>query len=119
MKNFTEEDVGEYYKKNEGLYLFKICVEPIYVNVDASYISNTLFSVDNKSKTDVDYEVDVAIESNNKISFSMDGSLSASGNATIKKIKAEASTKNNIGFNATTSKSIKEKVNVQILTNVR
>ncbi len=114
MKNFTDEDVKEFYKKSEGIHFFKICVEPIYVNVDATYISNTLFSVDNRSKTDVDYEVDVAVETNNKISFSMDGSLSAAGSSTIKKVKAEASAKNNIGFNASTSKSIKEKKSTKI-----
>ena len=114
MKNFTREEVEEYYKKAEGLYLFKIYVQPIYQNIDATYISNTLFSVDNRSKSDVDYEVDIAIETNNKISFSMDGSLQASGGGTIKKIKAEASTKTNVGFNASTSKSIKEKKSTKI-----
>ena len=115
MKNFTKEELSDAYKEVEGVNFFNIIVNPVYENVHASYISNTLFSVDNSSDSDVTYEVDISIETNNKISFSYDGTLTACGKGTLDKVKAEASSKTNIGFDASKETSVKEKKKTKIV----
>ena len=115
MKNFTDEELKECYSKIDGVNFFNIKVLPVNENIHASYISNTLFSVDNSSNSEVTYDVDVSVETNNKISFSYDGSLSAAGKATIDKVKAEASSKTNIGFDASSETSVKEKKKTKII----
>ena len=71
LKNFTEE---EYDAMIDKIKNHKFAGVSIYIennNIDASYISNTLYSVENNGSTDVTYDIEITVETNNKISFKL------------------------------------------------
>lgn len=109
IRYYTQEELMELYKKTDGIYLYSIVIYIDNKAIDGSYISNTLYSVDNTSATDIEYTLEYTIETNNKVSFQTGGQLSASAAGTIKKVKAEAAGKASIDYSKTTTKSVKEK----------
>ncbi|MGM9970496.1 MAG: hypothetical protein ACI35S_08900 [Anaeroplasma sp.] len=115
LKDFTDEEIDEFIQDSKGLYFFYIDVIPINSNIQASYISNTLFSVENRSATSVQYDVDISLETNNKVTFQTSGSLSSSSGGTMNKIKKETSAKGNIEYSNTTTVSKKEKKTMRIV----
>ena len=115
LKNYTKLEYDKAIADGVGIYFNKIKVCPVNKNVEATYISNTLFSVENRSATDVKYEVDITLEKNNKVTFTAGGSLSASASGTIKKIKVSASNDANVNYSDTTTTSIKEKKSMTII----
>lgn len=114
LKNFTSRELDELLPKTDGTYFFQAVVYPVTKNVQASYISNTLFSVHNKSNTDITYDVDVQVEMNNKVTFSSSGQISGSTSGTINKVKAEASAKSGVEYSNSTTISRKEKQTMKI-----
>ena len=66
LKNYTKLEYDKALVDATGLYFNKIKIYPVNKNVEATYISNTLFSVENRSATDVKYDVDITLEKNNK-----------------------------------------------------
>jgi len=116
LKNFTDEEYEkELAKTYEGVHFYETVINEINKNVKATYISNTLFSVENKSATDVKYDVSIQVETNNTVSFSTSGSISASGGFNISKAKAEASAKASVEYSEKTTKSIKEKKEMNLI----
>ncbi len=114
LKNFTTQELNNLLPKTDGTYFFQAVVYPVTKNVQASYISNTLFSVHNKSNTDITYDVDVQVEMNNKVTFSASGQISGSSSGTINKVKAEASAKSGVEYSNSTTISRKEKQTMKI-----
>ena len=114
LKNFTLKELDELMPRTDGTYFFTAVVYPIAKNVQASYISNTLFSVHNKGETSITYDIDVQVEMNNKVSFSTSGQISGSGSGNINKIKAEASAKAGVEYSNSTTISRKEKQTMKI-----
>ncbi|MBQ9449548.1 MAG: hypothetical protein IJU60_06725 [Acholeplasmatales bacterium] len=116
LKNFTDEELeAELAKTYEGVHFYDVVIEEVNKNVKASYISNTLFSVENKSATDVKYDVSIQVETNNTVSFSTSGSISASGGFNLNKVKAEAAAKASVEYSEKTTKSIKEKKEMNLV----
>jgi hypothetical protein len=109
IRYYTQEEYEQLIKKTEGGYWMDILVIIDNKAVDGSYISNTLYSVENTSKTAIEYNLEYSIETNNKVSFQTSESLSASGGGTIKKVKVECAAKASIDYSTTTSTSVKEK----------
>lgn len=75
--NFTEEEYEKYYENIDKPKMFGYKVYIENNNVDASYISNTLQSIENDSDSNVTYQIDVIVETSNKTSFSASGDLNA------------------------------------------
>lgn len=115
LKDFTKEEKKAILKEAEGVYFYKNKINQVNTEIPATYISNTLFSVDNTSATDLEYNVSVSIETKNKISFSTSGSLSASGKGTIKAIKADVSGKAGIEYSKSSEESVKETKTMNIV----
>ncbi|MBQ3253532.1 MAG: hypothetical protein IJA65_03160 [Acholeplasmatales bacterium] len=115
LKDFTKEEKKAILKEAEGVYFYKNKIIQVNTEIPATYISNTLFSVDNTSATDLEYNVSVSIETKNKISFSTSGSLSASGKGTIKAIKADVSGKAGIEYSKSSEESVKETKTMNIV----
>ena len=109
VRYYTKEEYDELVKKTDGTHFIEIIVIIDNKAVDGSYISNTLYSVENTSKTQIDYNLDYSIETNNKVSFQTTESLSAGASGTIKKVKAECAAKASIDYSSTTTTSVKEK----------
>ena len=115
IRYYTVDELKELYKKTDGVHLYSIVIYIDNKAVDGSYISNTLYSVDNTSATDIEYTLEYTIETNNKVSFQTAGQLSAGASGTIKKVKAEAAGKASIDYSKTTTKSVKEKRTMKLV----
>ena len=110
LKDYTKEELDEYLAPiTTGVHFYNVFVTPINENIKSTYITNTLFSVDNKSASSVEYSFSVQVETTNVVSFSASLSTSASAGGTFKKVKAEASVKSNIEYSNKTTTSVKEK----------
>lgn len=75
LVNFTDEEYEECYENLGGRKMFGYKVFIENNNVDASYISNTLYSIENDSDSNITYQIDVVVETNNKTTFKASGSL--------------------------------------------
>lgn len=107
LANYTDSEYEEFYKHLSPQFLgFSIYIEN--ENVDASYISNTLWSVTNTSNTDVTYNVKVETETTNKTTFSSSGSLSASGTGKAGGVKGDLSAKCGVDYSKVTTESVKQ-----------
>ncbi len=115
MSNFTEEEISEMYRSLEKTKFFGVAVYMENSNVDASYISNTLYSVENKGSTDIVYDVEVDVETTNKVTFSANGSLNGSASGKIKDIKSEIGAKCGVEVSKTTTSSRKEKQKMKLI----
>ena len=113
--NFTEEEIKELYSNLGGNKFFGVTVYIENQNVDASYISNTLYSVENKSSTDIEYTFYVEVETVNKVSFSANSSLSGKAAGTFSGIKGEIGAKCGVEVSAQTTLSKKEKKNMNLV----
>ena len=109
IRYYTKEEYNKLIARTDGSYFMDIVVVIDNKAVDGSYISNTLYSVENTSKTAIEYNLEYSIETNNKVSFQTSESISASGSGTIKKVKAECSAKASVDYSSVTSTSVKEK----------
>ena len=107
LANFTDDEFQKYYENLNPQFLgISIYVEND--NVDASYISNTLWSVTNTSNTDVTYNVKIETETTNKTTFSSNSSISAGASGNINGIKGDISSKCGIDYSKTTTESKKQ-----------
>lgn len=116
LENFTKDEMNECLKNvhSRKLYGFQIYIEN--QNVDASYISNTLYSVENTSSTDITYEASVDVEKNNKVSISASGGLSGSfTSGKANSAKKEIGGKCGIEISSVTTSSSKEKESMKIV----
>ena len=107
LANFTDKEFEEYYSNLKPQFLgLSIYVEND--NVDASYISNTLWSVTNTSSTDVTYNVKIETETTNKTTFSSSSSASGGASGNINGIKADISSKCGVDYSKVTTESKKQ-----------
>ena len=109
IKDFTDEERMAMYKYIEGSYFIEVV--PYFENksVDGSYISNTLYSIDNTSQTSIEYTLEYTVETNNKVSFQTTESISNQFGFTAGKIKGDLAAKGTIDYSEVTTKSVKEK----------
>ena len=107
LANFTDKEFEECFSKlNKQFFGVSVYIEND--NVDATYISNTLWSVTNTSSTDVTYNVKVETETTNKTTFSANSSASAGASGNISGIKGEISAKCGVDYSSQTTKSVKQ-----------
>lgn len=110
LSNFLDSEIKNYLSliPDDDNPMFGVKIYEANKNVEASYISNTLYSVENKGETDVEYEINVTVETNNKVSFSVNGSINGKGSASKEKIKGEISAECGVKYDETTTESRKE-----------
>ena len=109
VRDFTEEEKESIYGNTEGCCMFGVIVYVENKAVDGSYISNTLYSIDNTSQTTIEYQLDYTVETNNKVSFQSTDTINGSIGTNNKKIKADLAAKASIDYSTQTTKSEKEK----------
>jgi hypothetical protein len=66
LSNFTEEEYELLYNEIPDRKMFGYVINIENDNVDATYISNTLYSIENKGNSDITYRIDEVVETNNK-----------------------------------------------------
>lgn len=116
LTNFTEEEMNKMYQHVEKLTYWGINVYKENVNIDSTYISNTLYSVENKGATEVTYDIEVDVETTNKVSFNASGSLNGSASGTSKGgVKGEIGAKCGVEVSNSTTTSRKEKQKMKII----
>ena len=108
LRYFTEEEMKEYMKHVKKTTFWGVNVYTVNQNVEATYISSTLYNVENKGDTDVSYELDVVVDVSNKTSLSVSGSLSGTAKGSIKSFKTDLAAKVGIDYSSTTTTSRKE-----------
>lgn len=108
LSNFTESEFAEYYQKVRKRKFWGINVYVINQNVDATYISSTLYSVDNQGDTDINYELDIEVETANKTTWNVSGELSSTTKGTVMSFKTDLDAKVGMDYTVTSSESCKE-----------
>lgn len=116
MCNYTEDEINEMLKNVQKRKFAGVNVYENYKNIDASYISNTLYSVENKGATDVIYEVDVEVETANKTTFKASGSLNGTLSGGKKEgTKGEIAGKCGLEYSTSSETSRKETQNMDLI----
>lgn len=115
LSNYTKEEMEELLSCVHKSKFAGVTVYKENDTVDASYISNTLYSVENSGSTDVTYDIVVDVETVNKVSFSASGSLNASASGSKSGVKAEIGKKCGIEVSKTTTTSRKEKQTMKLV----
>ncbi|MCM1130569.1 MAG: hypothetical protein NC087_07490 [Anaeroplasma bactoclasticum] len=108
LRYFTEDEMKEYMKYVKKTTFWGINVYTINQNVEATYISSTLYNVENRGETDVSYELDVVVDVSNKTSWSVSGNLSGTAKGSIKSFKTDLAAKAGVDYSNTTTESRKE-----------
>ena len=108
LRYFTEEEMKEYMKNVKKTTFWGVNVYTVNQNVEATYISSTLYNVENRGDTDVSYELDIVVDVSNKTSWSVSGSLSGTAKGSIKTFKTDLAAKAGIDYSSTTTVSRKE-----------
>ncbi|MDE7264435.1 MAG: hypothetical protein K2N64_07225 [Anaeroplasmataceae bacterium] len=108
LRNFTEEEMREYMKNVQKRIFWGINVYTVNQAVEATYISSTLYNVENRGDTDVAYELDIVVDTSNKTVWSVSGNLSGTAKGSIKSFKTDLATKAGIDYSKTTTESKKE-----------
>ena len=108
LKNFTEEEMKNWYQEVQKPIFWGINVKTIHQNVETSYISSILYSVENRGESDVTYELDVVVETSNKTTWNVSGSLSGSTSGKIKSFKTDLAAKAGVEYSSVSSSSRKE-----------
>lgn len=116
LSNFTEEEYELLYNEIPNRKMFGYVINIENDNVDATYISNTLYSIENKGNSNITYQIDVVVETNNKTSFKASGGLN--GKISGKKgndIKGEIGAECGLEYSSSTSESRKETQKLDIV----
>lgn len=116
LSNFTEEEYELLYNEIPDRKMFGYVINIENDNVDATYISNTLYSIENKGNSNITYQIDVVVETNNKTSFKASGGLN--GKISGKKgndIKGEIGAECGLEYSSSTSESRKETQKLDIV----
>lgn len=121
LRNFTSEEFAEYMKNVKKTTFWGVNVYTVNKNVEATYISSTLYNVENRGETDVSYELDVVVEQAKTTTWNLSGSLSGAAKGTIKGFKADLAAKAGVDYKSTTKESRKEtqKLKVTVEKNSR
>lgn len=110
MNNFTDDELCLMFDKIKGSTFMDIKVHEENENVEGTYISNTLYSVENRGSTDVTYEILVDVETTNKVTFNASGSLNGSiSSGKTGGVKKDIGAKCGLEVTSTTTSSRKEK----------
>lgn len=108
LSYYTNEEYEKYYQEVEKVKFFGINVYTVNKNIDATYISQTIYNVDNLGMTDVEYELNIVVETSNTTTWNVSGSINGEGNGTIKGFKTELALKAGVDYKNTTTSSKKE-----------
>lgn len=114
LANFTQEEYAEYYKYVQKTTFWGINVHVVNQNIPATYISATLYSVENRGQSDISYELDVVVELAHKTSWNVSGNISGSGKGNIKTFKSDLAAKAGVEYSSTTTSSRKETQKMKI-----
>ena len=118
---FTDAEYEAYFAKVKKTTFWGLNVYVVNDNVDATYISSTLYSVENRGQTDVNYELDIVVETARKTTWSVSASANGTAKGNISSYKAELAAKAGVEYNDTTTSSKKEtqKLKVTVEKNSR
>ena len=108
LDNFTEEELEYYYSQVQKRMFWGTRVAVANHNVETTYISSTLYSVDNQGDTNVDYELNIVVETATKVTWKVSGSLSGTAKSTLKSFKGDLAAKVGVEYNSQTTESRKE-----------
>ena len=108
LRYFTEEEMKEYMKYVKKTTFWGVNVYTVNQNVETTYISSTLYNVENRGDTDVSYELDIVVDVSNKTSWSVSGSLNGTAKGSIKSFKTDIAAKAGVDYSSTTTQSKKE-----------
>lgn len=116
VSNFTDEEYNEMLEHLTEKKMFGYTVYVENNNVDATYISNTLYSIENDGSTPVTYQIDVVIETKNTVKLNVTGSLSGNMSVTkSKELKGELGAKVGVSYTSESNESRKETQKLDVI----
>lgn len=107
LRYFTKKELEEYQNNLKNSFM-GVDVYIVNKNVEATYISETLYNVYNSGKTNIEYQLDISVQKSEKISWEVDGDLSAAAKGSIKMFQLNLESKVGINYKNATESSIKE-----------
>ena len=107
LRYFTKEELDS-YKKNLKNKFMGVDVYIVNKNVEATYISETLYNVYNSGNTNIEYQLDIEVQKSEKITWEVDGNLSAAAKGTIKMFQVNLESEVGVNYKNVTESSIKE-----------
>lgn len=106
IKNYTDEEKKNLKNQVTKPKLINIIFDS--VEVEGSYIANTTELIENNSDSEVKRVIKVTVETNHKVTFSSSGSITSATKGQIKTMKSEVTSKAGIEYSSSTTKSVKE-----------
>ena len=115
LRYYSDEEIEEFKSKLKSK-IAGIDVVIINKNVEASYISETLYNVHNTGKTDIKYQLDITVHKSEKITWEVSGDLSATAKGAIKLFQTNLESKVGIDYKKITENEEKtvEKVDLVV-----
>lgn len=114
LRYFTDDEMKEYMSKVKKNIFWGTNVYVVNKNVEATYISSTLYNVENRGATNVSYELDIEVEVSNRTTWNVSGSLSGAAKGSIKTFKTDIAAKAGVDYSNTISKSKKESQKLKV-----
>lgn len=114
LRNFTDDEYEEYISKVKKFTFWGVNVYVVNKNVETTYISQTLYSVDNQGETDISYELDIVVETTMKTTLNVSGDLSGTAKGAIQSFKVDIAAKAGIDYSTTTTESKKETQKIKL-----
>ena len=120
LRYYTDEEL-DFYKKQLKSKAAGVDVIIINKNIEASYISETLYNVHNSGLTNVEYQLDISVTKNQKITWEVSGDLNATAKGTIKMFQANIESKVGVDYKNVNEKTEKttEKIDLIVEPNSR
>ena len=107
LRYFTKEELDEYKSKLKKKFI-GVDVYVVNKNVEATYISETLYNVCNSGNTNVEYQLDIEVQKSEKITWEVSGNLSAAAKGTIKMFQVNLESEVGVNYKNISENSIKE-----------
>ena len=104
---FTDEEMEEYKSKLDKKFI-GVDVYVVNKNVEATYISETLYNVYNSGGTNVEYQLDIEVTKSEKTTWEVTGDLSATAKGTIKMFQTTIESKVGVKYKNEKSTTTKE-----------
>lgn len=114
LENFTDEEYKEYYKSVKKTTFWGVNVFTVNKSIPVTYISSTLYSVENRGMSDISYELDVVVETTQKTTWKVSGGVNGTGKGSISKFKTDIAAKAGIDYSSVQTSSKKETQKMKI-----
>jgi hypothetical protein len=115
LKNYSDSDYKDYYKKTKKRKMFGWRLHVVNKNEPLDFIAETKIKIFNTGTTPITYKIDLETKEETKTQISASGSIKVSGSGKSKKFKGSVNANIKASISTTKTKTSKESFNFNIL----